>query len=319
MNCLQGKKQASLVSMYYLEQIHHQADPWYVLSGTDPSSGRPMVYIGEAEVIRERLRQHRDKEFWVHIVIFVSKDENLTKAHIRYIEGRLIEDASAISRVTILNAHTSSAKLPESDRADMEVFLNKIRQLLPVLGLDLLTPIFQPADTGIIDEDLYCEIKGLTARGRRTPNGFVVFEGSQAVLENRPSSGRHPYIVTLREKLIADGTITQEDNHYRFNQLTEFSSPSAAAAMIHGGAANGLLAWKNKAGSALKELEVFPGASRMRRWASGARLPSSSDSYRPGEAGLAVDRQLAADRGFEQYPLPGQHLRGAGVEEAVDF
>jgi hypothetical protein len=62
----------------------------YILSETDPVSGSPRVYIGEAEVIRERIKQHKTKEFWVSAIVFVSKDENLTKAHIRYLKGRLI-------------------------------------------------------------------------------------------------------------------------------------------------------------------------------------------------------------------------------------
>ncbi|MEO8187462.1 MAG: hypothetical protein ABI580_08900 [Burkholderiaceae bacterium] len=37
----------------------------YVLIGSDPVTNAPHAYIGEAEVIRERLKQHKSKEFWV--------------------------------------------------------------------------------------------------------------------------------------------------------------------------------------------------------------------------------------------------------------
>jgi hypothetical protein len=60
----------------------------YILTGSDPETNAPRAYIGEAEVIRERLKQHRSKEFWVSAIVFVSKDENLTKAHVRYLESR---------------------------------------------------------------------------------------------------------------------------------------------------------------------------------------------------------------------------------------
>jgi len=62
----------------------------YILTGIDPDSGAPRAYIGEAEVIRDRLKIHKNKDFWVSAMVFVSKDENLTKAHVRYLEGRLI-------------------------------------------------------------------------------------------------------------------------------------------------------------------------------------------------------------------------------------
>jgi|GEM_PF-2939916 len=55
----------------------------------------------------------------------------------------------------------------------MEVFLARIRQLLPVLGSDLLTPIAQPAAKPQPGGVLFCRIKGAEARGQRTASGFV--------------------------------------------------------------------------------------------------------------------------------------------------
>ena len=108
----------------------------YLLTGTDPESGTSAIYVGEAESIRSRVKAHVEKDFWNQIIYFVSKDENLTKAHIRYLEGRLIELARIADRARIMNGQSSGAKLPESDREDMEEFLGKISQLLPVLGVD---------------------------------------------------------------------------------------------------------------------------------------------------------------------------------------
>jgi hypothetical protein len=34
-----------------------------------------------------------EKRIWVQANVFLSKDENLTKAHTRYLEGRLINEA----------------------------------------------------------------------------------------------------------------------------------------------------------------------------------------------------------------------------------
>ena len=160
----------------------------YILIGTDPISGSPHAYIGEAEVIRERLKQHKSKEFWISAIVFVSKDENLTKAHIRHLEGRLISEATEVARFTLENSQAGGSKLPESDREDMEVFLSHIRQLLPVLGSDLLVPVGQPTAKQQSGGMLYCRMKGAEGRGRRTPNGFVVLKSSTAVLQERPSA-----------------------------------------------------------------------------------------------------------------------------------
>ena len=136
----------------------------YILLGVDPDTGKQAAYIGEAEVVRDRLKQHRDKEFWVHAITFVSKDENLTKSHIRYLEGRLIEEAVNIARFKVMNGQSSGSKLPESDREGMESFLGRIVQLLPVLGCDLLTPILDAVAAGARLR-LTGRIKGATAQG----------------------------------------------------------------------------------------------------------------------------------------------------------
>jgi len=227
----------------------------YILSGSDPLSGSPRAYIGEAEVIRERLKQHKTKEFWISAIVFVSKDENLTKAHVRYLENRLLTEATQVGRCALEQNQAGGSKLPESDREDMEVFLSHIRQLLPVLGSDLLIPIAQPAAKQQSGGILFCRMKGAEARGRRTPDGFVVFRRSTAVLQERDSAKKYPYVLTLRNQLIDNGTLIKNDGFYEFTKDTEFSSPSAAAAVIEGGSANGLIEWRTEDGRVLKELD----------------------------------------------------------------
>jgi hypothetical protein len=227
----------------------------YILIGNDPQTNAPRAYIGEAEVIRERLKQHKTKEFWVSAIVFISKDENLTKAHVRYLENRLLAEAAQINRFTLDQNQAGGSKLPESDREDMEVFLARIRQLLPVLGSDLLTPIAQPTAKAQPGGVLFCHIKGAVARGQRTANGFVVLKGSTAVSEERPSAESYPYVVAQRRQLVADGTLINKDGFLVFTKDAEFSSPSAAAAVIHGGSANGLTAWKTEGGKSLKQLD----------------------------------------------------------------
>jgi hypothetical protein len=228
----------------------------YFLIGTDSESGRSAVYVGEAESIRDRLRGHLDKDFWNHVVFFISKDENLTKAHIRYLEGRLIDQAKIAGRALVMNGQSSGSKLPESDREDMEIFLDRIHQLMPVLGADALLPIGSAPNGHVKKQILICEIKGLKATGHPTPTGFVVLKGSQAVLKERASAHQYPYTLASRKRLIEDGTLVVVEDHLKFTRDSEFSSPSAAATVVHGGSANGLLAWKNKDGKTLKELEA---------------------------------------------------------------
>lgn len=229
----------------------------YFLTGIDPDNGNQAVYIGVAESIKDRVKSHLEKDFWNQIVYFISKDENLTRAHILYCEGRLIEIARSANRATVMNNQASGSKLPESDKADMEIFLEKMLQLLPPLGIELLVPPVTKSSNDSHNEILTCEIKGLKANGYLTPNGMVVLKGSQAVLKTRDSTAKYPWSSTMREKLIESGNLEQRENFMLFKRDTEFSSPSAAAAVIHGGQANGLTAWRNKDNKNLKQLEAI--------------------------------------------------------------
>jgi hypothetical protein len=222
----------------------------YFLIGNDVDTGEPSVYVGEAEEVAKRLKQHLSKEFWNQIVAFVSKDENLTKAHIKYLEGKLIAIGHEAGKGVIHNSQSSGARLPESDQAEMDIFLDRMLRLLPVIG----TSLFQMPSVSekTLEEKLICKIKGLVAYGNRTDNGFIVYKGSEAVLKDRASSVRAK---ARREQLIEKGVLTLQNDRLIFTKDYEFTSPSLAAAVIRGGASNGLTSWRTKEGKKLKEIE----------------------------------------------------------------
>ena len=242
-----------------LERVESLSPGVYFLTGIDPESNKPAIYIGEGECIRDRIKDHLGKDgkdFWNHLTFFITKDENLTKAHIRYIEGRLIEVAKSAGRYVVMNNQGSGSKLPESDREDMEVFLEKMQQVLPVLGIDAFISVVSKEQRNNQRELLTCRIKDISASGYLTPNGIVVLSDSQAVLQERESAKNYPGVLSQRNKLIEDNDLVVQGEKLVFTKDVEFSSPSAAAVVIHGGSANGLIAWKNKHGKTLKELET---------------------------------------------------------------
>ena len=223
---------------------------FYFLTGVDPESGENTIYIGEAEDVASIIKNHSSKDYWNAATVFVSKDENLTKAHIRYIEGKLISLVLDNSPSLVVNAANSGAKLPESDAAEMDIFLQKCLLLLPVLGInDFNKSVEAPAKT---EDILFYKIKGNTAKGKRTSGGFTVYAGSQAVLEHRPSAKRRKL---KREQLVEKGLLRSDGNYLLFTKDVEFGSPSTAAAVVRGGASNGLTSWKNSSGKTLKEIE----------------------------------------------------------------
>lgn len=232
----------------------------YFLIGDDEESGVPLLYIGEAESVTYRLKQHLSKEFWNSVIAVFSKDENLTKAHVRYLEGRLIEIAQDVGKCKLVNGKGGGSKLPESDLHDMEVFLSRVAQLLPVLGCNFLTPTIVAASTIDLHNALYCARKGAKATGVRSANGFTVFKGSSAVKDFQKatySSGK--WIIRLRDRLCQAGSLVLQGDFYVFAQDVEFSSPSAAAAIVTGGSAQGPAVWRNADGKSLKDIEASSG------------------------------------------------------------
>jgi hypothetical protein len=159
----------------------------YLLTG--PPSGNALkdqLYIGEADDVRERVDQHlKGKDFWTTVIAFTSKDENLNKAHVRYLEARLVQLATKAGRVGVLNGNAPAPpKLSEPDRADMEAYLREMLVILPVLGVVALEAIEAQAPESA---RLYLKGKNAQATGADTLEGFVVEAGSLARLASVPS------------------------------------------------------------------------------------------------------------------------------------
>ena len=227
----------------------------YVLIGPDPEDPlRSLIYIGEGDCVRDRLLAHNgdeQKDFFTRICFVVSKDENLTKTHARYLESRLIALTKAARRVRLANGYSPSFDLlPESDRADMEFFIEQINLILPVLGFDFTQPMptVSAGNTpqSSSTEHLF-EMTGVGVRAEALEaNGeFVVLKGSQARLAGTASWMSYK---GLRDKLIKDGKLVEsgQQNVLAFAENVVFESPSAAAAVVYAGNLNGRIAWRVK-------------------------------------------------------------------------
>ncbi|WP_016855849.1 GIY-YIG nuclease family protein [Halomonas smyrnensis] len=232
----------------------------YFLVGPDPENSlRPLVYIGESDDVATRLKQHNrpeekgGKDFWEKVCLVTSKDQNLTKAHVKYLESLLIQNAGEVGRCKLINgtAHEYIG-LPESDRADMAFFMEQVRTVLPVLGLDFLRDRPMPSSTTSEPAEpkrqpsprFVAEVPrfGIRALGQEIDGEFYVLEGSLARGSWTGSDGGYQ---SLYQQLCDDGVLVEaEQGLRRFASDFAFSSPSAAAAVVSGRSANGREHWK---------------------------------------------------------------------------
>lgn len=223
----------------------------YLLSGPATDTDlRDLLYIGEADDVRDRVDSHvKGMDFWTNVIAFTSKDNNLNKAHVRYLEARLLQVAAKADRVTIQNATAPPLpRLSEADIADMDGFLAEMLVILPLLGIVAFEVIGCDAPP---TDRLRLVGKDAIATGVDSPDGFVVFQGSLGRAESVPSL--HKYVETLRETLLMEGVLAEQGNHLRFLKSYQFNSPSTAAAVVLGRTANGRLEWKDEAGLTLKD------------------------------------------------------------------
>lgn len=234
----------------------------YILLGDDPQSlGGQLAYIGEGDDVSKRLYQHarpedqNGKDFWDRAIVLTSKDTNLTKAHVRYLESRFITLATEAKRATLTNGTAPPLiVLPEADASDMEYFIEQAKIVLPVLGINIfrstvIGPLVRsdaPADTRTASPlfELTLKKSGIAATSQEIDGEFTVLADSSARAKWIGASG-HSY-TALRAKLEQDGTLvpSSDGGTMRFSRNHVFASPSAAAAMVVGRSANGRNEWR---------------------------------------------------------------------------
>jgi len=232
----------------------------YLLLGPREDGEGDRLYIGEGDPIKPRLATHHSgkdqKDFWTRAICFVSMGQGLNKAHVQFLEANLIRLAKQAKRVPLDNAiQPTEPTLSEADRADMQVFLQHMLGMLPVLGVHAFEqPTQAPAAAA---PELTCKGKGIVARGYESTQGFVVKAGSQAMADLAPSLLNHfAGTVTKRQELIDLGVLAQQGSAYVFIQDYAFSSPSLASSVVLGRSSNGRMDWKDAQGRALKVLQA---------------------------------------------------------------
>ncbi|MGQ1784165.1 MULTISPECIES: GIY-YIG nuclease family protein [unclassified Saccharicrinis] len=236
----------------------------YCLKG-DPTNDAydEKIYIGEAENIRVRLKQHLSdphKDF-KELIFFVSKDELLTKTQIRYLESRLVQLAIEAKSAQIENGNSPGLPtLHEADISDMEYFLDQIRLILPVMGFKFLisSTIKHENDKNAVEkysvqETYYIKTRSFNASMAETDQGYIVAKGSEGKRE-LSASCTETYR-NMRRKLVDTKIMVEEGDKLVFAEDTIFNSPSAASNMILGRNSNGFTEWVNKEGLTFKDVQ----------------------------------------------------------------
>ena len=235
----------------------------YVLAGLDPDGKRPQkIYVGEGDVVRTRVdMHHKEKDFWTHGYVLTSKDSSLNKAHVRYLELRLIEIEHKADNAVIDNLNAPPRpSLIESEIADMEAYLDNALLLLPLVGVTVFDIVSADATASPSGGGSSTPLSGkrYTFKGHLTsaeavddPRGFTVLEGALGRRETKIMSKGYE---NLRTKLAEEGILLlYNDKQLRLTKNYVFDSPSSAASVLSGGSKNGRVEWRDASGLTLKQ------------------------------------------------------------------
>jgi hypothetical protein len=236
----------------------------YCLKG-DPTDDAfdEKIYIGEAENIKTRLKQHLsdpNKDF-KELIFFVSKDELLTKTQIRYLESRLVQIGLEAKTAQIDNGNSPSLPtLHEADISDMEYFLEQIKLILPVMGFKFLISStvssannLQTTTNDEVHETYFIKTRTFKATMIETDQGYIVAKGSEAK-KSLSNSCTETYR-NMRRKLVETKIMIENGDRLIFAEDAVFNSPSAASNMILGRNSNGFTEWVTKQGLTFKEVQ----------------------------------------------------------------
>jgi hypothetical protein len=227
----------------------------YLLLGESEESSLPLVYIGESEDVGERIRNHDTKlDWWTKVILITTSANNLHKAHVKYLESRLVEEARRAGRFKLMNGNTPPRpSLSEAAKSNMERFVEHVLLLLPAIRVDgFLLKIRPQSVNGLgfahtegipsVEFQLRTPRNGVTGTAKLVDGEFVVQPGSvgRTTWEGAPE---HNY-KKLFDEVVANGVFIPEGTNRVFKEAYAFTSPSAAGAVLNGRPTNGPESWR---------------------------------------------------------------------------
>jgi len=227
----------------------------YILLGEQDED--PIAYIGEGESISHRIKSHdAKKDWWTRAILITSAANNLHKAHVQYLESRLVQEGLNAANTKLENGNSPSLpSLSEAAQANMEAFIAQLLMVLPAIRVDMFTSKIKPdisppspatPSTESPVFELTLKKEGIKATAILIDGEMVVQKGSLARGEwIGERSERYSYW-KIYDKLVEQGILVQQGNHKVFTANYAFSSTSAAGAVCNGRSTAGPKAWTLK-------------------------------------------------------------------------
>lgn len=228
----------------------------YILLGDQNEES--LAYIGEGESIAARIKSHdAKKDWWSRVILITSAANNLHKAHVQYLESRLVQQGNSAANTKLENGTSPFLpSLSEAAQANMEGFISQLLMVLPAIKVDLFTSNTKPEKESESDKlrdtketqvfELTLKKEGIVATAILEDGEFIVQKGSLARAQYIGDRSEKSYYWKHHDKLVEQGILIDQGKHKVFTQSYVFSSTSAAGAVCNGRSTAGPIAWKVK-------------------------------------------------------------------------
>lgn len=232
---------------YLDKQKKLQKPAFYILIGEDEMA-KPQAYIGETENFKERVKDHdQKKNFWQKALIFVSKDADMTKTDVQYLEYLAVRQAKTVNRYSLQENKQipKEPNLPEYQKDAMNEFFEDIKFLTSFIGIN----IFESTQVNQLSI-FYFKRRGADAKGVYDGNGFTVLRGSKLSKDTTNTFKA----IEIRNNTIKNYSQINESGNPVLTSDVPFASPSTSSSVCGGCSSNGWVDWKNEKGETLNEI-----------------------------------------------------------------
>lgn len=216
---------------------------------------KPSVYIGQSNDLLARLKQHnKEKDFWERAMVAISLTDNLTAAHIQYLEKIAIQRAIECNRYHLENSTQGSRKTSTQDwiKDDCEDIFDNISMLLSTLN----QPIFESLSVNAKSKKqlvFSCVALHCQAKGYYSNEGFVILKNSY--IRREPVKSLSSMMKKKLNELLKNNIIEiVDDNRYILKEDYQMGSPSGASQLVSGRPSNGWVEWKLDDGKTLNDI-----------------------------------------------------------------
>lgn len=219
----------------------------------------PEVYVGESDDFAQRYVATKFPIAFDNFVVFTNKDENLTRAHVKWLELKVWELLTENEgKVTVANkARPTGSKLPEAEVASMITFLGNVIYVLEALGFEFFSVSGREAPKKSVEEISAVAVPHQRPAGSFVTNTLPKNDGSKAFLDinedgylragskiSKTTTDSLPANVRkLREQLIQERALVDEGECLRLEKDISFAKPSPASALVKGRSSTGHGDW----------------------------------------------------------------------------